>query len=282
MTDRYRGIFVSDLDGTLLRNGRISDGDLRAFRGLRDQGIMRVIATGRSLYSARACLADDFPADYLILSTGNQIVNWPTQEVMRSSFMTGRDVQDICRFLSGLGLSFMVHDEFPHSHRFEYHRGHGNVADFDRRLALYADHGRENTGSREMRAASQIVAIVDGNDAAMHDRVSRELGNHSVIRATSPLDGQSVWIEIFAADVSKASGIMHLVDHHDLHGAPSAAIGNDHNDRDMLELVQMSFKVADAFLDNEGKYITTPENSDAVAFAIAHYMERFHAGMTEA
>ena len=79
MTDRYRGIFVSDLDGTLLRNGRISDGDLRAFRGLRDQGIMRVIATGRSLYSARACLADDFPADYLILSTGNQIVNWPTQ-----------------------------------------------------------------------------------------------------------------------------------------------------------------------------------------------------------
>ena len=38
MTDRYRGIFVSDLDGTLLRNGRISDGDLRAFRGLRDQG----------------------------------------------------------------------------------------------------------------------------------------------------------------------------------------------------------------------------------------------------
>lgn len=283
MNGRYRGIFVTDLDGTLLRDGRISEADLRAFRSLGDRGIMRVIATGRSLHSAKICLADDFPADYLILSTGNQIVEWSTQEVMRSSFLSGPEVLEICHFLHGHGLSFMVHEEFPHSHRFEYHRGHKSVADFDRRLALYAEHCQEKTGCPDMRrAASQIVVIVDGSDAAMHDRINRELGNLSVIRATSPLDGRSVWIEIFAANVSKASGIMHLVNHHDLQGAPIAAIGNDHNDRDMLEFAQMPFKVADAFLDDEEKYITTPEKSDAVAFAIAHYMETFHAGMTDA
>jgi hydroxymethylpyrimidine pyrophosphatase-like HAD family hydrolase len=282
MTGPYRGIFVSDLDGTLLRGGRISEGDLKAFRGLGEQGIMRVIATGRSLYSAKSCLADDFPADYLILSTGNQIVNWTTQKVLRSAFLSGQEVRDICLFLQGLGLSFMVHEDFPHNHRFAYHRGHKNVADFDRRLALYGSHGQKKTSDPAARAASQIVVIVDGSDAAMHDRIYRELACHSVIRATSPLDGQSVWIEIFAADVSKASGIKHLVDHYGLHGAPSAAIGNDHNDRDMLELVRMPFKVADAFLGDEDKYITTPENSDAVAFAIARYMESFHAGMTDA
>jgi len=98
MTARYRGIFVSDLDGTLLRGDRISEGDLKAFRGLSEQGIMRVIATGRSLYSAKFCLADDFPADYLILSTGNQIVNWPTQKILRSAFLSGQEVRDICLF----------------------------------------------------------------------------------------------------------------------------------------------------------------------------------------
>ena len=281
MTARYRGIFVSDLDGTLLRGDRISEGDLKAFRGLSEQGIMRVIATGRSLYSAKFCLADDFPADYLILSTGNQIVNWPTQEVLKSAFLSVQEVQDICLFLRGQGLSFMVHENFPHNHRFAYHRGHKNVADFDRRLALYGSHSQEKASVPDARAASQIVVIVDESDAAMHDRINRKLGNNSVIRATSPLDGQSVWIEIFAADVSKASGIKHLVNHYGLHGVPSAAIGNDHNDRDMLELVQMPFKVADAFLDDENKYITTPENSDAVAFAIARYMESLHAGMTD-
>ncbi len=282
MKGRYRGIFVTDLDGTLMRGGRISEGDLKAFKGLSEQGIMRVIATGRSLYSARSCLADDFPADYLILSTGNQIVNWPTQKVMRSAFLSGQDVKKICHFLRGHGLNFMVHENFPHNHRFAYHRGHKNVADFDRRLALYSNHSHEQTGDPDALAASQIVVIVDGCDAAMHERINRELENHSVIRATSPLDDQSVWIEIFAADVSKASGIKHLVNHYGLHGALSAAIGNDHNDRDMLELVQMPFKVAGAFLDDEDKYISTPENSDAVAFAIARYMESLHAGMTDA
>lgn len=282
MTAPYKGIFVSDLDGTLLRGGRISEQDIRALHGLKDQGILRVIATGRSLYSAHSCLAHDFPADYLILSTGNQIVTWPAQEVMRSASMSGSEVRDICLFLRTLGVSFMVHENFPHNHRFAYHRGRIGVQDFDRRLARYENHSREQMDCIDISTASQIVVIVDGNDAAMHDRIVGKLEKNSVIRATSPLDGQSVWIEIFAADVSKASGIKHLVDHHGLHGVLSAAIGNDHNDRDMLDLVHMPFKVADAFLDGENRYITTPENCDAVAFAIAQYMETIQSGTNNA
>jgi HAD superfamily hydrolase (TIGR01484 family) len=279
MSASYRGIFVTDLDGTLLREGRISDGDITALRGLEDQGILRVIATGRSLYSAQACLAQDFPADYLILSTGNQIVTWPNQEVLRSSGMSGREVREICIFLQTMGVSFMVHENFPHNHRFAYQRGRTNVEDFDRRLALYEKHSREKRECGDISSASQIVVIVDGTDAAMHDRMVEKLGNNSVIRATSPLDGRSVWIEIFAQHVSKAAAIKHLVDHHGLHQVLSAAIGNDHNDRDMLDLVHLPFKVADAFLDGEDRYFTTPENCDAVAFAIAQYMETIQSGM---
>jgi HAD superfamily hydrolase (TIGR01484 family) len=282
MKPSYKGIFVSDLDGTLLRSGRISESDLKALHGLKDQGILRVIATGRSLYSAQACLAHDFPTDYLILSTGNQIVSWPAQEVIHSASMSGREVRDICLFLRTLGVNFMVHEDFPHNHRFAYHRGRISVQDFDRRLARYESHSREQMDCIDISAASQIVVIVDGNDAAMHERIVGKLDKYSVIRATSPLDGQSVWIEIFAADVSKASGIRHLVQHHDLHGVLSAAIGNDHNDRDMLDLVHMPFKVADAFLGGNDRYITTPENCDAVAFAIAQYMETIQSGMNNA
>ncbi len=281
MTSPYHGIFVSDLDGTLLRGGRISKGDLEALEGLRGHGILRVIATGRSLYSARACLGEGFPVDYLILSTGNQIVNWPSGEIVRSAFLSSAEARDICRFLRSLDLSFMVHEDFPHNHRFAYCRGQKTVADFDRRVALYASHAREMTDCPGGSAASQIVVIVDSDDATMHDRIVGELGNNSVIRATSPLDDRSVWIEIFAADVSKATGIAHLVDRHGLHGLPSAAIGNDHNDRDMLDLVGMPFKVAGAFLDDDN-YTTTPETGDAVAFAIARYMEAIHSGMTDA
>jgi HAD superfamily hydrolase (TIGR01484 family) len=280
MNATYHGIFVSDLDGTLLRDGRISAGDMQAFDGLREHKILRVIATGRSLYSAKACLSDDFPADYLILSTGNQIVNWPTGEVVRSASLSAAQVRDICLFLRSLEVSFMVHEDFPHNHRFSFHKGAKNVADFDRRLALYASHAQEMTNCPGDVPASQIVVIVDSDDLTMHDRIVARLEKNSVIRATSPLDDTSVWIEIFATDVSKATGIAHLVERHGLHGLPSAAIGNDHNDRDMLDFVGMPFKVAGAFLDNDN-YITTPESGDAVAFAIARYINAIHSGMTD-
>lgn len=280
--DAYRGIFVSDLDGTLLRGGRISEDDRDALAGLRDCGVLRVIATGRSLHSAQKCLAEDFPVDYLILSTGNQIMDWRTREVLRSSRLPGEDVRAICTFLRGLGVSFMVHDDFPHNHRFAYHRGEARVEDFERRLAIYAQVGREEPLCQAMPAASQIVAIVDAGREALHEHVARSLKNHSVIRATSPLDGRSVWIEIFAANVSKAAGIRHIVEHHGLHGALVAAIGNDHNDRDMLDLAHVPFKVGDAFLDDDDRYVTTPDNNDAVAYAVAHYMELLNSGMKQA
>lgn len=278
----YRGIFVSDLDGTLLRKGRISEDDRHALASLRGHGVLRVIATGRSLHSAETCLPEDFPVDYLILSTGNQIMDWRTREVLRSSRLPGEDVRAICTFLRGLGVSFMVHDDFPHNHRFAYHRGGARVEDFERRLAIYAQGGREETCCREMPGASQIVAIVDAGREALHEHVARSFENHSVIRATSPLDGRSVWIEIFAANVSKAAGIRHIVEHHGLYGALMAAIGNDHNDRDMLDLAHVPFKVDDAFLDDDDRYITTPDNNDAVAFAVAHYMEILNSGMKQA
>jgi len=272
----YRGIFVSDLDGTLLRDGRISPEDLEAFAALGGRGILRVIATGRSLHSAEACLPGNFPADYLVLSTGNQVMHWGTREVLRSSRLLADEIQAICSTLRGLGLSFMVHDDFPGNHGFAYRRGLNPVEDFERRLALHATHGREMDGCPDMDTASQVLAVVDAADEGLYARLAREFTGLSVIRATSPLDGRSVWIEIFAAGVSKAAGVRDIIDRHGLQDALIAAIGNDHNDRDMLDMAHVPFKIENSFLGDD-TYITAPDTGDAVARAIAHYTELLQA-----
>ena len=273
----YRGIFVSDLDGTLLRNGRITPEDLDAFAALGCRGILRVVATGRALHSAEACLPGDFPADYLILSTGTQVVHWGTREILRSSRLLADEIQAICSTLRGLGLNFMVHDDFPGNRAFAFSRGRKPVADFERRLALHAPHGREMNGCPDMGAASQVLAVVDAEDAGLHELLTREFAGLSVIRATSPLDDRSVWIEIFAAGVSKARGVQDIVDRHGLQEALIAAIGNDHNDRDMLDMAHVPFKIGNSFLGDDDAYITAPNTSDAVARAIAHYTELLQA-----
>jgi len=278
MNRSYRGIFVTDLDGTLMQGGRIAAQDRAALEALKERNILRVIATGRSLHSIQTCLEPDFPTDFLILSTGNQIVNWKTGELLFSSRLPGQMVSDICRLLADLDLSFMVHEEFPDNHYFAFRRSEQRVEDFERRLALHAAFGHELDGS--IKSASQIIAIVDAGNETLHEHVARRLHDLSVIRATSPLDGRSLWIEIFAAKVSKAEGIRRIAEHHGLHGVPVAAIGNDHNDKDMLDLAHLAYRVDNSHLHQDARYITAPDSNGAVAFAIGHYTDTLQSGMT--
>ena len=49
---KYKGLFVTDLDGTLLTDQKkIAPVDLKALNRLRDKGYLIAIATGRSNYS---------------------------------------------------------------------------------------------------------------------------------------------------------------------------------------------------------------------------------------
>jgi hydroxymethylpyrimidine pyrophosphatase-like HAD family hydrolase len=65
------GLFVTDLDGTLLRSDRtFAPSDVAALRRLGERGVVRVLATGRSLYSFAKVGAAAAPIDYLVFSTG--------------------------------------------------------------------------------------------------------------------------------------------------------------------------------------------------------------------
>ena len=72
---------VTDLDGTLFQSdrgrARATCGPWRSWAG---RGRLRVIATGRNLFSARKVLPPDFPVDYLLFSSGAGVMDWPAQQ----------------------------------------------------------------------------------------------------------------------------------------------------------------------------------------------------------
>ena len=56
------GLFITDLDGTLLRSDRtFSAGDLASLRSLGDHHVVRVVATGRSMNSRDGFTAHRLP-----------------------------------------------------------------------------------------------------------------------------------------------------------------------------------------------------------------------------
>ncbi|GAB1410912.1 hypothetical protein MASR1M90_20660 [Desulfovibrionales bacterium] len=277
----YRAAFVSDLDGTLLRDPHgISPDDYTALAGLAEKRIVRVLATGRAVHSLRHCLAADFPIDYVLASSGNQILHWQTQQLTHSSSLSVASALHAQNILVDLGLCFMAHRDFPDNRACICHYGPIVPEDFKKRVALYAASSSEGKIDTHWTAVSQFVVITEHVQDV--ERVCQALPDFSVIRATSPLDGQSVWIEIFAAQVSKAHALDRLMTELGFAHKPLAAIGNDFNDIDMLDMVQYPYIVPGARIVGPHYLHIPPQYSSAVAYAIRHFTKAIQDGWHDA
>lgn len=229
-------MLVCDLDGTLLMQGKaFALEDVRALHALRESGVVCAIATGRSLATARKVLAPEFPIDYLIFSSGAGVMEWPTQALLVSHALQPHETQHAVQTFLAHELDFMLHAPIPEQHVFQFHRTGKANADFERRLARYAADGRMFEHGDSYRPASQLLAVSPLPDPEEpYATLRRELPGLSVIRATSPLDGRSMWIEAFAPAVSKSQAAAWIAQRHAIARNHAWAIGNDYNDWDLL------------------------------------------------
>jgi hydroxymethylpyrimidine pyrophosphatase-like HAD family hydrolase len=249
---------VTDLDGTLFqRQQQVSPENLQTLRRLGEDGVLRVIATGRHLFSARKVLSPEFPIDFLIFSTGAGIMDWPAQRLVRSVTMGLKDLRRAFGSLRQRGLDFMVHRPLPDNHYFVYYRSGRENPDFQARLAVYrqfATPGKD--GVLPMRRASQFLAVEPdvGVQESVRDlpgpsllrSLRRDLQGLNVVRTTSPLDGRSRWIEVFPSKVSKSLAAAWLAGSLGVDRRMVLGVGNDFNDLDLLEWAPHGFLVGGA------------------------------------
>jgi hydroxymethylpyrimidine pyrophosphatase-like HAD family hydrolase len=251
------GLFVTDLDGTLLRSDRtFAAADLDALRRLGERGVVRVVATGRSFFSFDKVRTPGLPLDYLVFSTGAGLAELPSGRIVRASSLDPSEVRRACEVLRALGLDFMVQRPIPETHAFGFHASGRPNPDFDRRIALYERFAFPLDGDAAgFGPATQLVAIVppEGSPETLPE-VRRLLPELTVIRSTSPLDHRSTWIEIFPATVSKSRTTGWLADRLGIPRARTVAVGNDYNDLDLLDWSAERFVTANAPPDLRDRY----------------------------
>lgn len=240
---------VTDLDGTLFNSDRdISGLDLHTLVTLGRKNIVRSVATGRSLFSACKLIPPDFPIDYLLFSTGAGIMHWPQQKLLMHRSMEKMAVKHVFDLLMKRGLDFMIHRPIPDNHYFLYYQNQpANVnPDFQRRLEIYRDFAQPGNPAESITAeACQIVAIQPPQmTATVYEELKRILYNLSVIRTTSPVDGQSLWIEFFNSRVSKSQAAEWVAEIYGIDSGNVLAVGNDYNDLDLLRWAGRSFMVS--------------------------------------
>ena len=94
-----------------------------------------------------------------------------------------------------------------------------------------------------------------------------------MVRTTSPLDGESVWIEIFPNHVSKGTTAAWLAERLGIEPYDTAAVGNDYNDLDLLGWAHRSYVVENAPEDlSPGSMAVASNDESGVAMAVEHWL----------
>lgn len=268
-----QGIMLTDLDGTLLNTERkVSQRNLETFATLKNRHIVRVAATGRSLYSSRRVLPDHFPLDYLIFSSGAGVMNWQTGEIIRACALNQPDIHAVAEFFLESDLDFSIHQPIPDTHKFHWYASSSPNPDFIERLSLFEQYAQ--TGDyRAICSATQLLAVTNSHLGVISE-LQRRFANLNIIRTTSPLNGQMVWVEVFPADVSKGHAGAWLCNRLGIDHCLSMCIGNDYNDLAMLEWAGKAFIMANGPAELRQRFTNAPHhNEDGFAAAVDEWLK---------
>jgi len=253
---------VTDLDGTLLNdNQQVSPEDYDTLINLGKSGTLRVIATGRSPYSFQKLIPEYFPIDYLVFSSGAGIMNYKTKGILTSINLPEQVVYSIALKLRDLDIPFKVLAPVPENHRYVYYQNGELHPDFIRRMESYR--GFETPISFDppnFGEASQFLIFLK-QDPVRFEALKALFDGVKVIRATSPMDHRSIWMEIFHQEVSKGHGVDYLCKMNQIDRNEVLGIGNDYNDVDLLSFTGISYVVANAPEELHAQYRSVSSNN---------------------
>lgn len=255
MISKNIGAVVTDLDGTLLTDAKaVNREDINVLHALGERGIMRIAATGRNLRIAKEVLADDFPIDYLVFSTGCGIYCWRQKKIIHADGLSWEQTRNVIDHFVDEAFDFTIHQPIPDNYKFYYHQHNPDNHHFNAYLKRYENFAqpldKDDVHKDNFRIANacQLLAIIE-TDTGKYQELADRLGDVKLVRTTSPLNDKAMWIEVFPRHISKAWGVRYIREQYNVAYENMIGIGNDYNDIDFLKVVGHPFVVSNAHPD---------------------------------
>ncbi|MDA3929430.1 MAG: HAD-IIB family hydrolase [Prolixibacteraceae bacterium] len=264
-------IIAVDLDGTLLNNKKlISDTDLNTLKQLSEKRIIRVIATGRSLHKVKEVLSEKLPIDYVVFSSGAGIYDWKNKKLLQHESFSSSTTQELLNHLLEGDYNFFIYKAIPNNNLFFYHYGAENCSEFNNYLERHKGDYLPLVNNKTFADTGQILVVIK-NSETLFERLKNEIllasKNIRVIRSTSPVNEEYIWLEIFPDTVSKGHGIKWLCDYLKISSENTIGIGNDYNDVDMFDFVAQPFVLSNGIELLKDKYKTVSASNENSGFS---------------
>ncbi|TRX62353.1 HAD family hydrolase [Carboxylicivirga sp. M1479] len=264
-------LLATDLDGTILaKDTPFNQPDIEVLKQLGNDGVVRVAATGRTLESALRVLSDDFPIDYLVFSSGAGVYCWKRKELLLTKHLGWQNTKQVVDVFKRFHVEYTLHYPIPENHLFFHPEGGDAHPDFERYLEFNHPHAEEINGGVPEMDYTQTLAFVP--NMQVFNAIKEQIQGVKVVRATSPIDGVSIWMECFHQQVSKANGILEVCKMEGISNENVTVVGNDFNDLDMLTFFNKSFVVDNAPMELKEKFTNLVSVSHS---PLADWLERF-------
>ncbi|AXE37600.1 5-amino-6-(5-phospho-D-ribitylamino)uracil phosphatase YcsE [Acidipropionibacterium virtanenii] len=222
-----------DIDGTLVDlEGRMPDSVEAAVAKVRESGIPIVLATGRGLFgTAPIHEALQLPAGEMVVSNGAVTVRTPPLEIIDE--VTFDPAPVIRRVLEARPSALVAVEEVGVGYRLNSYFPDGE---------LQGDMVIESVDELSSRPAARV--IIRDPDAPPSEFV--ELARHLGLHGVSYFIGWSAWMDITPRGVTKASALAKLCRAHGIDRADVLAMGDGHNDVEMLAWAGRGVAMGDA------------------------------------
>lgn len=274
---QYTAAVITDLDGTLLDpHSKLSQDNLNTLYYLGELGVLRIAATGRSLYSVRKVFDSSAPFEYVIFSTGCGIYDWKNQRLLLSHSLEAQDILKVLDVVQAQQYDFMLHAPVPENHWFEFLSYSTDNLDFHSRVALYQSYAKPFSFDAPPQSASEILVVTPAERSLdAHQMLLEHCPDLSIIPVTSPLDHASFWVEVFSPEVSKSQAAQYLMQLEGIDDANIMAIGNDYNDIDLLDWATHSYIVSNAPAEIKTGHIEVLSHcQNGFSEAVHHWLKR--------
>lgn len=272
-------LVATDLDGTFLKNDKsISKENLAALQSLGDRGILRVVATGRNLKKTQEVIAHHIPFDYIVFSSGAGVYDCKNNQLIYYQNIHKGTVQQLSDYFVALNLNFHLFKPVPDNHKCWYYRGSDACSEFERYFEFQQAHAEELMINQVLDSEACQFLVVFPNDPdrfhILKEEIQKNFPEVKVVRTSSPLETDYIWMEIFHHSVSKGNGVKFLCDRLQIEHEYTMGIGNDFNDLDLLEFTRYSYMVENGPQELKARFILTQSNEEsAFARAVGNHLE---------
>ena len=270
-----------DLDGTLVHRGLvILRSDLLALRAAREAGLLPVVATGRRVATSRRFARDLGLSDCPLIACDGALVLDPQSEIpWRAAEVPRRTVArvaELCRrhgvsvgFSTRNGLFVQAGAVALHPWRHLWRRGAWRSPGQLRRALWDLSERRLVSGRFEPGQAPPVhkIDIFGPGSAEAREWLAGEITG---VQETAPVGP----LELVAEGIDKASAVEVVLARLDLDWSKVIAIGNDWNDRRMIEQAGFGVAMADAprQVREVARYVTGGVREGGAGAAIEAYL----------